>query len=224
MLDIRDLDWDRDYLWKAIMAAYPYGLTYEEHPDAALRKLDESIRALTRCLIPVIRADWFVATATRPPLYHTLLKLPRQAGELERQLKVDVHDNFRRNRLDRAGFTRSGVSEQNRPRYNHFIIRPGEAIITGWHQTNDRADSFLVTEYGKGAMSQVAHASRAKVGVLTVTFALAWQGDNVPEEEKGSRNAGGNETGFGPPVQVKQQEVKRTIGVVRDVLSVRYTR
>jgi hypothetical protein len=112
-----------------------------------------------------------------------------------------------------------------RPKYTHFIIRKSEAkIITGWHRTNKAADSFLVTEYGKGAVSLVPAAGRSKVGVLTVTFALAWKGKNVPEEEKGSRNAGGNETGFGPPVKVKQREVSRHIGVIREVVSVRYTR
>jgi hypothetical protein len=112
-----------------------------------------------------------------------------------------------------------------RPKYTHFIIPAGRAsVITGWHRTNRKADSFLVTGYGKGAVSLVPGASRGKVGVLTVTFALAWQGKDVPEEEKGSRSAGGNETGFGPPTKVRQREVKRHIGVVREVVSVRYTR
>ena len=62
----------------------------------------------------MLRADWFVAVAARPPLYNVLLQLPIDAATLEAQLKVDVPDDFRRNRLDRAGFLKSGVSEQNR--------------------------------------------------------------------------------------------------------------
>ena len=41
-----------------------------------------------RC--PCIRADWFVATASRPPLYHDLLQLPTNLAELEAQLRVDA--------------------------------------------------------------------------------------------------------------------------------------
>jgi serine/threonine-protein kinase len=121
-IDVRDFDWDREHLWQAIMAAYPYGLTYESHPDRAIQKLDSDIRDLTHCSIPLVRADWFVAAATRPPLYHTLLRLPKTAGELEKSLKVDVAANFRRNRLDRAGFPKSGVSEQNRVIERHDSV------------------------------------------------------------------------------------------------------
>jgi hypothetical protein len=113
---------------------------------------------------------------------------------------------------------------EGRPKYGHFILAPeSETIITGWHKTNDRADSFLVTEFGKGAISKLSNPNRGKVGVVTATFALSWEGDNVPEAEKGTRNASGNETGFGPPTKTDIQEVKRKIGVVREVLSVRYT-
>jgi mono/diheme cytochrome c family protein len=113
-IDIRDLDWDKDRMWPAVAAAYPYGLRYGGHPDPAVAKLDDDIARLAGGKMPVVRADWFAAVATRPPLYHTLLKLPAHAGELERRLKVDVPDNFRRRRLDRAAFVRSGVSGQNR--------------------------------------------------------------------------------------------------------------
>lgn len=65
----------------------------------------------------MIRADWFVATATRPPLYHSLLHLPEDASLLERDLGVDIAADFlqpRPDRIARAGFARSGVSGQNR--------------------------------------------------------------------------------------------------------------
>jgi serine/threonine-protein kinase len=85
----------------------------------------------------MIRADWFIATASRPPLYHTLLydqglKEVREKGidvqkpvnptnpkqmtayDLEVHLNVDVFKDFTNDRLARAGFVRSGVSAQNR--------------------------------------------------------------------------------------------------------------
>jgi serine/threonine-protein kinase len=113
-VDERDLDWDRQDLWRAVIKVYPYGLCYGTHADPDLQKLDDDISDLTDGDMVVVRADWFVATATRPPLYHTLLGLPRHAGDLEQRLGVDVLANIRRDRAVRAGFAVSGVSGQNR--------------------------------------------------------------------------------------------------------------
>lgn len=114
-----------------------------------------------------------------------------------------------------------------RPKFTHFIVppakdgKPGESIIRGWHRTVDkeRTDnflSFLVTEYGKGAASKFPTHSQGKVGVIHVSFALAF-----PE---GEARGAGSETGFGPPVQVKQEVVKRVIDPPLDFVSVRYAR
>ena len=45
-----------------------------------------------------------------------------------------------------------------------------------------------------GRFRKLRGHSGVKVGVLTVTFALAWEGDNVPEDEKNApkRSARGN--------------------------------
>ncbi len=107
------------------------------------------------------------------------------------------------------------------PRFSHFIIgKKSTATIVGWHKTanpmrKDNFLSFLVTEYGQGAASKHPTKSQGKVGVLTVSFAYSF-----PE---GTARSGG-ETGFGPPVEVKQQPVKRVIDPPFDFISVRYTR
>jgi serine/threonine-protein kinase len=113
-VDLRDLGWDAPDRWKEVVKVYPYGLTHTGARDEALRKLAGEVADLAGCDLPFLRADWFVATASRPPLYHTLLDLPKDARELERQLKVDVRGDFLRNKLARAGFITSGVSKQNR--------------------------------------------------------------------------------------------------------------
>src|SRR5262249_1264012 len=105
-VDVRALDWDRADLSSRVVDSYPYGLRYGRHPERELRELDREIVALSKCDLPWVRADWFVATSSRPPLYHDLLRLPRTARELEQQLGVDVADNFRQDKLVRAGFTR----------------------------------------------------------------------------------------------------------------------
>ena len=137
--NLEDLMWDKANgdLWKSVVDAYPYGLTFEDHPDQKLRGLEQQICNLTKHSYPVLRADWFIATASRPPLYHALLydrglkevrekhidrskpvtpENPKQmtAYDLEVALNVDVFKNFNTDKLARAGFVRSGVSAQNR--------------------------------------------------------------------------------------------------------------
>lgn len=66
-------------------------------------------------------------------------------------------------------------------------------------------------------------APRGKVGVITVTYALAAATKEDLPKDDGARSAGGNETGFGPGQKADIKEVKRAIGVVREVVSIRYT-
>src|SRR5262249_49505194 len=72
--------------WDTILRGFPYGTT--DDPPALT-----ACRDLTSCQLPHIRADWFVAAASRPPLYHQILQLPVTAQELEKQLRVDVKAN-----------------------------------------------------------------------------------------------------------------------------------
>jgi serine/threonine-protein kinase len=129
-IDLRDLDWDRHDLWTEVLKEYPYGLRFDNHPERRVRQLQTELDELGKadgelgCDLLVVRADWFVATALRPPLYHTLLydrylRSPRgmTAGDLERLLGVDVRAHFTDpapERLARAGIVKSGVSAQNR--------------------------------------------------------------------------------------------------------------
>jgi mono/diheme cytochrome c family protein len=116
-IDVTKLGWKRD-AWIAIEKEYPYGLGAGDDPARRSRqKLEDELRELTGCVLPVIRADWFVATGTRPPLYHTILDLPTNALVLERDLGVDIASRFLHPSTDtiaRAGFPKSGVSGQNR--------------------------------------------------------------------------------------------------------------
>jgi serine/threonine-protein kinase len=123
-VDIRKLDWDRHDLWLEVLRAYPYALTHDDYPDnEALKATAKRVYELAGSKLPFVRADWFIATASRPGpgdqpdtpgLYHTLLQLPTRGAELERMLGVDCCDNFRTGKLARAGFSESNVSRQNR--------------------------------------------------------------------------------------------------------------
>jgi hypothetical protein len=105
-IDLRDLQWSADQ-WNKVLAVYPYRLA----PETAEFR---SIAAATGCELPYVRADWFVATASRAPLYYDLLQMPTFDRELERQVRVDVVQDIQDDRVIRAGFNGSGVARNNR--------------------------------------------------------------------------------------------------------------
>lgn len=121
-IDLRDLGWDKNDLWKQILRQYPYGLKYDRSPDRSLADVAANVYRLSTSDLPYIRADWFIANASRPPLYYNMLELPTEAKELEKKLNVDSEADFRRGKLKRAGFATSGVSNQNRLVDRHDAI------------------------------------------------------------------------------------------------------
>jgi hypothetical protein len=121
--------------------------------------------------------------------------------------------------LDAFAFSEVRDPKTGRPKYSHYVVAPRQtATIVGWHLRDKPPDnyaSFLVTEYGQGASSKMAgQATAGKRGVITVTFAPA---------HEGKPRSIGDETGLGPPRSVEVKPVQRTIGAVRDVVSIRYT-
>lgn len=121
--------------------------------------------------------------------------------------------------LDCFAFSEARDPKANRPRYTHYILPPGKpATVVGWHLRDTPPDnyaSFLVTEYGKGASSRMVAQAQGKRGVITVTFAPAYEG---------KPRSMGDETGLGPPQSVAVQPVERSVGPVREVVSIRYAR
>lgn len=105
-IDLRDYQWNARF-WERLVGPYPYRISGESPETRTLRNLTGSELA-------VLRADWFVATAVRPPLYHDLLQLPFTDRELERQLRVDALLDIEQETVARAGFNDSGVSKNNR--------------------------------------------------------------------------------------------------------------
>lgn len=93
-IDLRDYRWTEE-LWEALVAKYPY-------------------RSETKFAALPLRGDWFVATASRPPLYHELLQLPGNEREMEKLVHIKVEDDIHNESVARAGFDNSGVSRNNR--------------------------------------------------------------------------------------------------------------
>ncbi len=114
-IDLRDYQWDYELdskgdPWYKMQLAYPYSIDFTASTYKTLCQE-------TDCDVPFVRADWFIATASIPPLYYDILDLPKTDRELEAQLEVNVGGNIKNapgRRVWRAGFNESGVSRNNR--------------------------------------------------------------------------------------------------------------
>ena len=122
-IDLRDYQWDAN-LWNRLLAEYPYGVLN----DTAVAR---AVVVGTATRVPCIRADWFLANASRAPLYYDLLQIPSNLSELERQLHVDVAVDMQQERVMRAGFLGSGISRNNR------LIERHDAMNGAYWRTYD---------------------------------------------------------------------------------------
>ena len=117
-IDLRDYEWDiRDETWTQIEAQYPYSIDFDAETEAGLHEKLMNLQQETECQVPFVHIDWFLATASLPPLYHEILGLPETDRELERRLGIDVTRNLQNapgTHVWRAGFNDSRVSTNNR--------------------------------------------------------------------------------------------------------------
>ena len=117
-IDLRDYEWEIEpNRWTQIEQVYPYSIEFNAPTQTALREKIANLREEVECEVPFIHVDWFLATASLPPLYHDILNLPDTDRELEERLEVNVVENLRNaagKRVWRAGFSDSGVSNHNR--------------------------------------------------------------------------------------------------------------
>ncbi|MDC0719248.1 c-type cytochrome domain-containing protein [Nannocystis bainbridge] len=128
-IDIRDYDWDapgrvldpvsntfveefRD-TWELIANKDPYAIEFIG--DSA-----EDVKQATNTSFFLLQADAFVEVSAQPPLYHDILRIPATRFELEQSFGIDVDANVTEevetnpNRVARAAFHESGVSENHR--------------------------------------------------------------------------------------------------------------
>lgn len=122
-IDLRDYEWDvRNDAWTRIEQAYPYKMTFDTPTQTHLREKLTTLQQEMNCEVPFINVDWFLATASLPPLYHDILALPETDRELEASLEVFVAENLQNapgKRVWRAGFNNSRVSRHNRVLERH---------------------------------------------------------------------------------------------------------
>ena len=122
-IDLRDYEWEiGTNRWTQIEQVYPYSIEFNAPTQTSLREKLVTLRQKMNCEVPFVHGDWFIATASLPPLYHDILDLPQTDRELEQQLDVNVVENIRNaagRRVWRAGFNDSGVSNNNRVLERH---------------------------------------------------------------------------------------------------------
>jgi hypothetical protein len=104
--NLADLGWEAAD-WNKVLAVYPYNVQPDTQQNTVLS-------SATGTPLPYVRADWFAFTASQPALYDVLLKLPKTFQALAKDLGVDVEGNIRNFVAQRAGFQKSGVSQNNR--------------------------------------------------------------------------------------------------------------
>ena len=123
-IDLRDYEWEiGTNRWRLIETEYPYKIEFNAPTQTSLREQLTNLREAMDCEVPFIHVDWFLATASLPPLYHDILGLPETDRELEERLEVNVVENLRNaagKRVWRAGFSDSGVSNNNRVVERHL--------------------------------------------------------------------------------------------------------
>jgi Domain of unknown function (DUF4384) len=105
-INLADIGWTAAD-WETVLSAYPYNVQAAGQANAA-------IAAATQTQIAQVRADWFAYAASQPPLYDDLMRTPNSLTELAREQGVNVEANIRNFVAQRAGFQRSGISQNNR--------------------------------------------------------------------------------------------------------------
>ena len=117
-IDLRHYEWDvRNEAWTQIEKVYPYQMTFDAPTQTDFKEKLTLLQQETNSEVPFVNVDWFIATASLPPLYNNILALPETAEELEDSLDVSVTQNLQNApgiRVWRAGFNDSGVSRHNR--------------------------------------------------------------------------------------------------------------
>jgi hypothetical protein len=135
-IDLREYAWTWE-TWRCIGENYPYGIATRE-----LTAKIERIEDLSGATIPYVRADWFVANASRPPLYHEILRLPDTLESLENMLSVNTEFDVDRNFARRFGVRDSGVSRNNRAMERHSTVFGGYWKSFDFAGNNPEQDIF----------------------------------------------------------------------------------
>jgi Domain of unknown function (DUF4384) len=130
-VDLKQLGWDAAR-WDRLVANYPYAAL-----DAAPADLQRGSPARIS-----VRADWFAASALKPPLYYDLLGLPDRLSTLQSSLRIDPATDFALNRARRLGLKSSQVARGSRLLQRHAFANGAFWTSFEYAPTPGRPDLF----------------------------------------------------------------------------------
>lgn len=132
------------------------------------------------------------------------------------------HDSAVRLTID--GVNTFEFSEQS-PKPNYWIVprskdgKPGSTIVRGWDKSAAKSLEFKVVDFPDSAAAKIK-LQPSQVGMISASFAACWENENDRPRSEGRTRS----TGFGSEIVDQKSLVKRHVGQVRDVISVRYER
>ena len=101
-ISLAELGWDNK-TWERLLPVYPYGLQ-PGTPKSA------DIVAATGSPMPYLRGDWLAFAASQPPLYYSLLKMPRTIKALRTRLGSDGETSIRSFWARKSGYKQSLIA------------------------------------------------------------------------------------------------------------------
>ena len=128
-------------------------------------------------------------------------------------------------RLTIDGVSVFEFSEQT-PRPSYWIVpakkngQPGVTMVRGWDKNSGKSLEFKVVDFPNSAAARVHLRPSSNIGLITASFAACWEHERDRPRGEGRTRA----TGFGNEIVDRKNRVKRNVGQVRDVISVRYER
>ena len=132
------------------------------------------------------------------------------------------HDTAVRLTID--GVNTFEFSEQS-PTPNYWIVprgkdgKPGSTTIRGWDKSGSSSIEFKVVDFPESAAAKIK-LQPSQVGMISASFAACWENESDRPRSEGRTRS----TGFGSEIVDQKSLVKRYVGQVRDVISVRYER
>lgn len=103
-----DLGWT-DKTWGKILLSYPYAV------QTNVRR-HKSIWNTSRSIMPYVRADWLAFAASRPPLYYSILGMPKSLSGLRKKLGMGPAGDAK---VSRSGFQLYGGYSASRVLERH---------------------------------------------------------------------------------------------------------
>jgi hypothetical protein len=106
----------------------------------------------------------------------------------------------------------------------YWIIAPGTHLdVIGWQQNDSVTKEFkVVADFPSSAAAKLNLQPSTSIGLISATFCACWETESQrPSDEQ---QGGARAAGFGNDVDFQIEKVRRTIGQVRDTLTVRYER